>query len=596
MRYAWDMSEIVFGVRAFDIPLIAIIILGGLPLVLGLVRKIATGEFGADLLAGLSIITAVLLDEYLAGALVVLMLSGGEALEGYAVRSASSVLRALADRLPSVAHIKSGSTTTDVELETVRVGDVLLILPHETCPVDGTVIDGHGTMDESYLTGEPFLMSKTPGSTVLSGAINGESALTITATRRAVDSRYARIMEVMRESEQRKPKFRRLGDQLGAWYTPLALAVAILAWIASGNPTRFLAVLVVATPCPLLIAIPVSIIGSISLAAKHGIIVRDPGSLEKLSTCKTAIFDKTGTLTYGRPQLIEIHHLNTRTEDELIQLVGSLERYSKHPLADAIVREMETRDLTQLHVESINEPPGKGLMGTVDGRSIIVTNRKMLRANHPHLADNLPPGSTGLECVVLIDNQYGGLFRFRDQPRRDGHSFVQHLKPRHDIRRMMIISGDKESEVKALAETVGITEIHSSQSPEQKLGLVEQATELDNTVYLGDGINDAPALTAATVGIAFGKQSDVTSEAADMVIMDTSLEKVDQVMHISSRMRSIALQSAIGGMSLSVVGMGFAAFGFLPPVAGAIAQEAIDVVAVVNSLRAVFPPKQLTDY
>ncbi|NJL29561.1 MAG: HAD-IC family P-type ATPase, partial [Thermoanaerobaculia bacterium] len=319
-------------------PLVAVLVLGGGPLVFELALKLFRREFGSDLLAGISIVTSVVLDEYLAGSLVVLMLSGGEALEGYAVRSASSVLEALARRMPSSAHRKHDGTVEEVALDDVAVGDVLVVFPHEICPVDGTVIEGHGSMDESYLTGEPYVMSKTPGSEVLSGAINGESALTIRAGKLAIDSRYAKIMQVMRGSEQRRPKMRRLGDQLGAVYTPIAVAIALAAWVFSGEPVRFLAVLVVATPCPLLIAIPVAIIGSISLAARRGIIIKDPAVLETIDTCRTAIFDKTGTLTYGEPRLTELLPTAGFNAAEVLRLVASLERYSKHPLASAISR------------------------------------------------------------------------------------------------------------------------------------------------------------------------------------------------------------------------------------------------------------------
>src|SRR6185369_10803586 len=245
----------------------------------------------------------------------------------------ASVLRALARRMPSVAHKREGSQIKDVPLADVTVGDALVVFPHEVCPVDGEVLEGHGVMDESYLTGEPYRMSKTPGSMVLSGSINGETALVIQATRRAVDSRYAQIMRVMEQSEQRRPQIRRLADTLGAWYTPLAVAIAAAAWAISGNAIRFLAVLVVATPCPLLIAIPVAIIGGISLSARRGIIVRDPAVLEQIDTCRTVIFDKTGTLTYGEPQLSEQIVGAGFTPAEVLRLAASVERYSKHPLA-----------------------------------------------------------------------------------------------------------------------------------------------------------------------------------------------------------------------------------------------------------------------
>ena len=321
----------------YQIPLLATLVLGGLPLLYDLLRKLLKREFGSDLLGGISIITSILLGEYLAGSIIVLMLSGGEALESYALRSASSVLAALAKRMPSIAHRKRAAEMLDVALAEIAVGDTLVIYPHEICPADGVVIEGHGVMDESYLTGEPFKITKTCGSTVISGAINGESALTIRTTQRAADSRYAKIMEVMRESEAKRPQLRRLGDQLGAIYTPVALAVAVLAWVISGESIRFLAVLVIATPCPLLLAIPIAIIGSISLCARRAIIVKSPVVLEQIAGCRTAIFDKTGTLTYGEPKLTEQLIAPGFAQREVLTLVASLERYSKHPLARAIL-------------------------------------------------------------------------------------------------------------------------------------------------------------------------------------------------------------------------------------------------------------------
>ncbi len=579
-----------------DLPLWAALAFGGIPLVLELLKKLLQREFGSDLLAGISIVTSVLLGEYLAGSLVVLMLSGGEALEAYAVRSASSVLQALAKRMPAVAHRKTDSVVEDVSLDEVQVGDTLLVLPHEICPVDGTVVEGRGVMDESYLTGEPYLMSKAPGSTVLSGAINGDTALTIRADKLAVDSRYARIMQVMQQSEQQRPRIRRLADRLGAWYTPLAVGLGAAAWAATGDPVRFLAVLVVATPCPLLIAIPVAIIGSISLAARRAIIVRDPSSLETADTCRTLIFDKTGTLTVGEPQLVRQIVAEGRSETEVLALVSSLERFSKHPLATAIVRAAEQTHSVIHDVTELSEPPGAGLQGKVAGHEVQVTGRTQLLREQPELAEVLPPQAGGMECVILIDGQYAATYQFRDTPRSDSASFIRHLSPKHRVRRTLLVSGDRESEVRYLAELVGITEVWHSQTPEQKLELVRAETQRANTMFVGDGINDAPALMAATVGVAFGQNSDVTTEAADAVVMDSSLQKIDEFLHISHRMRRIALQSAVGGMALSVVGMLLAATGHLPPVAGAIAQEVIDVVAVLNALRTSFPPKSLSDF
>ncbi len=588
-----------FGVRAepgtYRIPLLATLVLGGLPLLYELLRKVLKREFGSDLLGGVSIITSILLGEYLAGSIIVLMLSGGEALESYALRSASSVLAALAKRVPLIAHRKRGSEIVDVALPDVAVGDTLAIYPHDICPVDGVVIEGHGMMDESYLTGEPFQITKTSGSTVISGAINGESALTIRTTKRSADSRYAKIMEVMRESEAKRPQLRRLGDQLGAIYTPVALTVAVLAWVISGESIRFLAVLVIATPCPLLLAIPIAIIGSISLCARRAIIVKSPVVLEQIAECRTAIFDKTGTLTYGEPKLTEQTVATGLAQKDVLTLAAGLERYSKHPLARAILAEAKAEGISLAEATEVNEPPGQGLRGTVSGHQVQITSRGKFAEQKLAGGDQLPPVAGGLECVVVVDQRYAAMFRFRDAPRAESRSFVSHLGPKHHFARVMIVSGDRESEVRYLADQVGITDIHAQKNPEEKLAIVRKETAAAKTLYVGDGINDAPAMMAATVGMAIGQNSDVTAEAAGVVIMDNSLEKVDEFMHISRRMRVIALQSAVGGMTLSVIGMIFAASGHLSPVSGAITQEVIDILAVLNALRAAFPPKVIHD-
>jgi heavy metal translocating P-type ATPase len=589
-----------FGFRVspstFQMPLLAVLVLGGIPLVYDLLKKLLRREFGSDLLAGISIVTSVLLGEYLAGAIVVLMLSGGEVLESYALASASSVLGALAKRMPSIAHRKRNSEILDVALEDISVGDTLVLYPHEICPADGVVMEGRGVMDESYLTGEPFEITKTSGSTVISGAINGDSALTIRATKRPADSRYATIMEVLRESEETRPQLQRLGDRLGAVYTPVAVAIAILAWVVTGEPIRFLAVLVIATPCPLLIAIPVAIIGSISLCARRSVIVKNPIVLEQITECRTAIFDKTGTLTYGEPELTEQIVAPGFEQKEVLTLVAGLERYSKHPLARAILAAAKAQGIQLPEASEVGEQPGKGLRGTLGGRELLITSRNKFLAQISPGVVELPLVSGGLECVVAIDNRFAAMLRFRDAPRSESRSFIHHLGSKHQFTRVMLVSGDRESEVRYLAEEVGISVVHAQQSPEEKLAIVRKETAVSKTLYVGDGINDAPAMIAATVGIAIGQNSDVTTEAAGVVIMDSSLEKVDEFMHISRRMRSIALQSAVGGMVLSIAGMLLAASGYLSPVEGAVSQEIIDVLAVLNALRAAFPPKVVSDF
>lgn len=575
-----------------NVPLQAVLVIGGVPLVLRLLWKGAQGEFGSDHLAGISIVASAMLGEHLAGAIVVLMLAGGETLEAFAVSEATSVLRALAKRVPTLAHRRKGGAFEDVPVADLVIGDEVSILPHEICPVDGEVVQGHGTMDESYLTGEPFSISKGPGALVLSGAINGDASLGIRATRVAADSRYARIMQVMQEAEQRRPNLRRIGDQLGAWYTPLALAVAALAWWWSGDPIRFLSVVVVATPCPLLIAIPVAIIGAISTAARRGIIIKDPAALEQLTLCQTMILDKTGTLTYGRPSVSEELYAPGFVRDTVLPIVAALERYSRHPLAGAIVKAASDARYPLPDVEWVREEAGAGLRGKVGDAAVLVTSRAKAAARFA-----LPASApTGLECIIIVNDQYAASLRFHDVPRDESRGFIGHLGPRHGFTRVLIVSGDREEEVRRLADAVSISEVHAGKSPEEKVAIVRQEAGRAKTVFIGDGINDAPALMAATVGIAFGQNSDVTSEAARVVIIDSSLSRVDELIHLSFRLRRVALQSAIGGMLLSGVAMAFAVVGLLSPVAGAVVQEAIDLVAVLNALRTARRPSALTDF
>jgi len=574
-------------------PLIVALVVGGTPLVFDLAKKLIKREFGSDLLAGISILTAVVLGQYLVAAIVVLMLSGGAALEEFATARASSVLDALARRMPSVAHRRGGdSAAVDVKLDEIRIGDVLVVLPHEICPVDGVVIEGRGRMDEAYLTGEPYEISKMAGSLVISGAINGDAALVIRAEKLAVDSRYARIMKVMQSSEQQRPQLRRLGDQLGAWYTPIALILAGVAALVSKDMHRFLAVVVVATPCPLLLAIPTAIIGAISVAARRSIVIKNPAVLEQIDSCRTLIFDKTGTLTYGRPTLTEIICAEGFERQDVLRLAASLEQYSKHPLAGAIVGAAQKQEMKFAGVTELSEPPGQGLRGAVEGRKVRITGRKQAET----AGAVLPAVSSGLECEIFIDERYAATMRFHDAPRSDSRVFIQHLKPRHGVRKIMLVSGDRESEVRYLANSVGITEVRAGKSPEEKVAIVKEETAKAKTLFVGDGINDAPALTAATVGVAFGSQSDIITEAADAVILEPSLGKIDELMHIGRRMRRIALQSALGGMLASMVGMIAAAMGYLPPIEGAIAQEIIDLFALLNAVRVALPSDDLQDF
>lgn len=585
------ITSIIFGIFSIsnpNLPLLIAIILGGIPSFMQILIKLVKGDLGADLLAAIAIVTAIILHQYLAAVLIILMLLSGQAFEAFAMRKASSVLLALAERMPTLVHLKSSDNIKDIPLMDIRIGDNIVVFPHETCPVDGIVVEGKGSMDESYLTGEPYQISKVPGTEVISGALNGEFALTVQTQKLPSDSRYASIVAVLEEAEQKRPTLRRLGDKIGAIFAPIALLLAFTAWYFTNDSMRFLAVLVIATPCPLLIAIPVTIISAISKAAKHAIIIKDPTVLESLPTCRTAIFDKTGTLTYGKPILTDIFANKEFDSNFILQNCASLERYSKHPLSFAILKASEKNKLPLLNVIRATEPPGKGIIGIIGENKIQITHRKKIMEEYPEFKSLLPPTSSGLECIVLINNKYAATFRFHDTPRTETKLFISHLKPFHQFNKIMLVSGDRESEVKYLGSLLNISEIYASQTPEQKIAIVRSEMKKAPTLFMGDGINDAPALTAATVGIAFGQFSNVTAEAAGAVIMDNTLNKVDELIHLSTATRKIALQSAVGGMALSLIGMAFAAAGYITPVVGAILQELIDIAAILNALRLIW--------
>jgi P-type E1-E2 ATPase len=352
---------------------------------------------------------------------------------------------------------------------------------------------------------------------------------------------------------------------------------------------------VIATPCPLLLAIPVAILGGISLAARRGIVVRNAAVLEQIDSCRTFIFDKTGTLTYGHPVLTRIDCAPGITEDQILSLAASLETYSRHPLAKGVLEAARKKAISITPPANVTEHPGDGLRGTINGQEIHVTGRKQAEAFYGTQKQVIAP-TNGLECMVFIEGQFAASMAFQDEVKRDSSSFIGHLSPKHHAKRVVLLSGDKETEVRHVAAQVGIQEILHGQSPEEKLSFVRDETKQAKTLFVGDGINDAPAMVAATVGVALGGASDALSESADAVVLDSSLTKIDELIHIGRRMKKIGIQSAVGGMVLSAVGMVAAATGHLPPLDGAIAQEFIDLAAVLNALRVAFGVKELADF
>jgi heavy metal translocating P-type ATPase len=569
------------------------LLIGSVWSLLEVIQDFLKGKIGSDLLAVLAVFTSVALGEHVAGLVIVLMMSGGEILEDLATYRASSVLAALARRMPQDAmrQLPSGTLET-IPVSELAVGDIVAVAPHAVSPADGAVIEGHGLMDESFLTGEPITIPKAPGSAVLAGAVNGDTALLVEVTKQATDSRYAQIVKVIQESSQLEVPIRRLGDRVGAAFTPLALGVAFLSWWMSGDATRFLSVLVVATPCPLILSIPVAILGAVSVAARQGILIRKAAILELLPKCTTLILDKTGTLTTGEPALTEIHLLSTYQEREVVSLLASLEQYSRHPLARAVVNYAKEKHIDLQPVTLIREKPGEGLIGTVNNSELRVTGRHSATREGILLQE----GVRGLECLLWINRSLAAHLIFRDNPRVESKPFVKHLAGRHGINKVMIVSGDRASEVSHLAKSLGITNVHAEISPEGKLALVQAERAHSHVVFVGDGINDAPALVASSVGIAFGEVSEVTSTAADAVVFTSSLHEVDKLMHLALRTRKIIIQSVGFGMGASILGIVFAAAGFLTPTAGAIVQELIDLISLGNSLRLSFIRREISDF
>lgn len=571
-----------------------VLIFGGIPLLIQIFLKIIKGNLGADLIAFMALILAIYLHENVAGVLIILMLASSQALEEFASHRASFVLEALAQRMPTIAHLKSENNFFDTEIAKIKINDLIAIFPHEICPIDGEVVEGRGSMDESYLTGEPYRISKTIGSKVLSGAINGESLFVIKTEKLPADSRYGKIMEVMKQAKEQRPEIRKLADKIGAIFAPITIIIASTSYYFTHDLTNFLAVLTIATPCPLLIAVPIAIISAISISARQGIIIKDARILEKLSICTTAIFDKTGTLTFGEPNISEIIALDEFSADEILQKTASLERYSRHPLAGSILKEAQKRNLILLDAQNISEKPGYGMIGNIGEQEIIITSRKKIHEFQPSKIP-LPELSDGMECVIIINKKVAGILHFRDLERPESKSFISHLAPNHNFKKIILLSGDSASEVNYLAKKLGINNFFSSQSPEQKLEIVKKETQNAPTLFMGDGINDAPALMLASVGIAFGQGNNITSESSGAVILESNLLKVDELIHISIFTRKIILQSAIGGMVFSVAGMILAGFGLISPSEGAIAQQIIDVVAIINALRLTLTKNVVSD-
>ncbi|MEO8561302.1 MAG: heavy metal translocating P-type ATPase [bacterium] len=582
----------LFGASSLATAVWAIgLVVTGLPLLWRTAGQLLRGHFATDVVAMLAVVAAVLLQQHIAGLVIVLMQSGGEALERYAEGRASAAVRALEADAPRIAHVLSGDAahTNDVEVATIAVGDRLLVRPGEMIPCDAIVESGSSDVDTARITGEPMPVRASAGTRLSSGSLNIDGSLTVRATTIASASQYALIVELVRSAQTSKAPLQRLADRYAIWFTPVTLLVCAIAYALSRDWDRVLAVLVVATPCPLILATPVAIIGGVNRAARQHVIIRNGEALERLAQISVAVFDKTGTLTVGAPEVSQVIATGGVPEREMLRLAAGLEQRSGHLLALSVVRAATAAGLELAHATDVVESAGRGVTGIVDGRRISVGAVGF--ADGPveagdRSAASAHPAAPGLRAHVVIDGRTAGTIEFADQVRAGLPAFFADLKSL-GIGRTLLLSGDSVAQTLAIAELVGIADARGELMPSGKVDVVRQlVAEGERVLMVGDGTNDAPALSAAHVGVALaGHGGGITAEAADVVILGDDVTRVAEVIRISRRTLGIARQSIRVGLGLSAVAMIFAAAGIIPPIGGALLQEAIDVAVILNALR-----------
>jgi len=579
-----------------DLAWSAATLLALVPLRAALARGLVRRHPGVDLIALLAMSVALALGQAFAGAVVALMLSGGLALESYAERRARHELTALLARAPKAVRRHRGAELESVAVEEVRRGDMLMVGPGEVVPVDGVVMVAV-VLDESTLTGESRPVEREAGSRVPSGAVNAGAAFDMRAVAAADESTYAGVVRLVREAQASKAPFVRLADRYALLFLPLTLAVAIGAWILSGDPVRALAVLVVATPCPLILAAPVAIVAGISREARRGLIIKGGGVLETLARARIVVLDKTGTLTAGTPRVSEVEVFGDRPVEELLRLAASLDQVSPHVFAPAVIAAAAARGLPLSLPSGVEERPGAGIRGVVDGHHVALGRAAWAGRGGP-----LPDAAEALRrrsaivgtsiAFVAVDGTLAGALVFEDPLRGDAPRAIREMR-RSGVRRVVVATGDHPDVGELVGAAVGADAVLGERTPADKVTAVQREGTRGVTVMIGDGVNDAPALAAADVGVAMGARgASASSEAADVVMTVDRLDRLAEGLGIARRARKIAMQSVVAGMSLSVAAMAVAAAGFLPPVAGAVLQEGIDVVVILNALRALSGPAE----
>ncbi|WP_083603345.1 heavy metal translocating P-type ATPase [Bowdeniella nasicola] len=613
-RYPWVVATLAVGVvgliLAFALPRYVLFQLGGVEVTLvqalvstfalivaadqfrDMVEDLRRGAWGIDILAIVAICATVLVGEYWAALVVCLMLSGGEALEDFASARARSELTGVLERAPSLAHRVDGDTVTTIPVTEVRVGDILLIRPSEILPVDAELMTERAALDESSLTGESLPVTHTRGDEVMSGSLNGSSAIHVRALSDAANSRYQQIVSLVAEAAESRSPMVRLADRIALPFTLFSLAVAGLGWYLAGDPLRAAQILVVATPCPLLIAAPVAFMAGMSRAARAGIIVKDGGTIERLSRIETAAFDKTGTLTRGAPEVVDITVANGFSADEILQHAAAVEEYSTHPLARAIVAAAQTKGLSVPAASDVTEAVAAGFEGIVNGRKVAVGKQSWIAdiVTDPSAIEGMRRGQkAGTSLVhVAIDGRYVGVIALADQYRPEAARTIAELG-RLGVGRVMMLSGDTPATAKLVGKELGIDDVRAGLLPEDKVGAINDAS-IKPVMMVGDGVNDAPVLAAADVGVAMGLTgSAAAADSADVVLMKDDVHRAAVAVGVGQHTTRVALQAIGIGVALSVILMGIAFTGVMPAIVGAGAQELVDLVCILWALRAMKP-------
>lgn len=552
-----------------------------LSMLVGMIKSIKRGDYGVDLLAIMAVVATLSVSEYWAAMVILVMLTGGDALEDYAARKANSELKSLLDNSPQQAHLISDGGTSDVSVNDLKVGDHILVKPGELVPVDGKIIEGSTTVDESSLTGEAKPISKAVDDEVMSGSVNGDQSFTMQATKRAADSQYQQVVKLVQTAESTPAHFVRLADRYAVPFTAIAIVIALLAWWWAGDPARFAEVLVVASPCPLILAAPVAMVSGMSRASRNGIVVKTGSVLEKLAAAKTGAFDKTGTITNGQLTVDEILPADGESTDKLLQMAASAEQNSSHILARSLLAYAEERCVNLLPVDKLLETTGKGIQVTVAGHVVKAGKLKFVAP------DSGQKFLATTAIYISVDGQYKGAIAFKDHIRPETVTTMQRLQAM-GVQHLMMLTGDQAAIAKQVAAKVGIKDVRTNLLPQDKINALKGVPLDQHPVFMvGDGVNDAPSFVTADVGIAMGAHgATAASESASVVILRDDLSKVATAVDISQDTIKVAKQAVLIGIAICTLLMLIASTGIIPAFVGAMLQEVIDTVSILWALRA----------